>query len=71
MLWAGKDYPGGLTQVREKAKKQFFAMRDERDPEAIQKAIAKGEYILSEIEAMNSFHKYRHLRRSYYDPLDD
>jgi len=40
-LWAGKDYPGGFDNLRNGAKKAFFAMKEEKDPEKIQQAIAR------------------------------
>ena len=53
----------GLDIVREKAKKQFFALKNEKDPEKISSAIARGEYVLGELEAFHKFHKYRTLRQ--------
>jgi hypothetical protein len=31
LMFVGRDYPGGLDLVRQKAKPQFFALKDERD----------------------------------------
>ncbi|KAL6079649.1 LYR motif-containing protein 5 [Balamuthia mandrillaris] len=65
ILWAGKDYPAGQHVIREGTKRAFFAMKDETDPQKIQKAIEKGEYVIKELEALHKLHKYRTLRRAY------
>jgi hypothetical protein len=32
ILWAGRSYPGGYKEVRDKAHQQFMAMKHETDP---------------------------------------
>eukprot|EP01088_Endostelium_zonatum_P012732 TRINITY_DN269_c0_g1_i1.p2 TRINITY_DN269_c0_g1~~TRINITY_DN269_c0_g1_i1.p2 ORF type:complete len:107 (-),score=24.09 TRINITY_DN269_c0_g1_i1:166-486(-) len=65
MLFAGRDYPQGITVFRTGLKKAFLANKNEQDPAKIENALARGEYVLKEILALNSLHKYRSLRRAY------
>merc|ERR1712063_23717 len=65
ILMVGRDYPGGLNEVREKAKKQFFANKDLTDAAEIEKAYGRGEYVLSEMIALIQFHKYRAVNKRY------
>ena len=41
--------------------------RDEKDAEKLQEHVAKGEYIVKELEALYMLRKYRTLKRRYYD----
>lgn len=41
--------------------------RDETDPGKVQEHVAKGEYIVKELEALYMLKKYRTLKRRYYD----
>ena len=41
--------------------------RDEKNPEKLQEHVAKGEYIVKELEALYMLRKYRTLKRRYYD----
>ena len=45
----------------------FLKNRDETDPQKIQEHVAKGEYIVKELEALYMLRKYRTLKRRYYD----
>jgi hypothetical protein len=54
-----------LDIVRRKAKDQFFATRNETDPQKLEAAFAKGEYIVRELQAMAGFHKYRTMKKRY------
>jgi len=54
ILWAGKDYPGGFDNLRNGAKKAFFAMKEEKDPEKIQQAIARvSAHIIHSLRTIN------------------
>jgi hypothetical protein len=66
LIFAGKDYPGGLEYIRNKAKPQFFALKNEQDAKVIKAALEKGEYILTEIQGLTRLHKYRTLKKKYY-----
>ena len=45
----------------------FLKNRDEKDPQKLQEHVAKGEYIVKELEALYMLRKYRTLKRRYYD----
>lgn len=62
-----KDYPAGKANMMAKVKKAFFTNAHLQNDVEIKKAIAKGRYYAREIVAINQLHKYRHLKKSYYD----
>jgi hypothetical protein len=66
-LIAGRNYPQGLSFVREKAKEAFFQNRDISDEFLLNKAIVKGRYWVREINAISMLHKYRSVRKRYSD----
>ena len=41
--------------------------RNETDPERVKMLIARGEYVIKELEALYMLRKYRTLRNRYYD----
>ena len=45
----------------------FMKNREETDPEKLHEHVAKGEYIVKELEALYMLRKYRTLKRRYYD----
>mmetsp|Transcript_7887 Transcript_7887/g.13724 ORF Transcript_7887/g.13724 Transcript_7887/m.13724 type:complete len:108 (+) Transcript_7887:111-434(+) len=68
LMWVGKDWPdGGLETVRRRAKPQFFKAGESDDVELATKQYKKLDFILKEMEHYASFHKYRTLRKRYYD----
>ena len=56
----GQDY------FRGKLKNAFMKNRDETDPEKIKMCIARGEFVIKEIEALYMLRKYRTLKKRYY-----
>lgn len=68
-LLVGRDYPLGLSHVREKAKAAFFQNRDLTDPVAIKKAIKRGRWMVREMVGVIQLKKYRTLN-SRYTPED-
>jgi hypothetical protein len=65
ILWTGRSYPGGVAQVRERARREFLRHRDESDPMKLKILVAKGERALKDLHDLNQFHKYRVLRAKY------
>ena len=67
---AGKGYPHGLDHVKERVKKEF-AKKSQLDFVSneieFKKAIALGRYWVREIMAISKLHKYRAMKRRYYD----
>ena len=43
IIFTGRSYPGGLDYVRRKAKEEFAKYKDEKDPEKIKLALARGK----------------------------
>ncbi|RLN90918.1 hypothetical protein BBJ28_00000318 [Nothophytophthora sp. Chile5] len=64
-LYVGRDYPLGLSYVREKAKTAFFQNRDLTDPVAIKKAIKRGRWMVRELIGVIQLKKYRTLNSRY------
>jgi len=70
LLFLGRDYPAGLPTVREKVKNAFLKNKNLETNEEIKKAIAFGQYIAQEMEALIKLKKYRTLRRNYVLPKE-
>ena len=49
VLWVGREYPPGLTIVRERAKVMFLANGSLEKEEEINKAIARGRWFVNEM----------------------
>ncbi|GAU96023.1 hypothetical protein RvY_07528 [Ramazzottius varieornatus] len=64
--YMGKEYPKGADFFHTRLKKAFLKNKDVEDPKAIEKLIARGEYVIKEIEALYMLRKYRSLKKSYY-----
>lgn len=68
LLYLGREYPRGSTYFRERLKAAFMKNKDVKDPEKIRKLVAKGDFVIKELEAMYFLRKYRTLKKRYYDP---
>ncbi|RLN44616.1 hypothetical protein BBJ29_001175 [Phytophthora kernoviae] len=64
-LYVGRDYPLGLSYVREKAKIAFFQNRDLTDPLAVKKAVKRGRWMVREMVGVIQLKKYRTLNNRY------
>ncbi|KAK7086350.1 LYR motif-containing protein 5 [Halocaridina rubra] len=64
LLYLGRDYPMGYEFFRERLKKAFLKNKDATDPEQIKQMIARGEFVIKEIEALYMLRKYRTLKKS-------
>lgn len=64
-LYVGRDYPLGLTYVRDKVKAAFFKNRDLTDPVDIKRAIKKGRWMVQEMIGVIQLKKYRTLNSRY------
>ena len=65
LILAGKDYPGGIKLVRQRAKIEFYKNANIIDEFEIKKAINNGRWWVKEIYAINSFKKYREMKKRY------
>jgi len=62
----GKDYPKGYDYFRARLKESFLKNRSVEDPEMIRVLVARGNYVMKELEAMYHLRKYRTLKQRYY-----
>ncbi|KAN0014907.1 hypothetical protein ACTFIU_001227 [Dictyostelium citrinum] len=65
LMYLGRVGFLGVDYIRDKAKPQFFANANLTDNNKINECIERTKYVIKEIEAMNRFHKYRNLKKSY------
>lgn len=66
LLYLGRDYPAGEEYFKKKLKQAFLKNKDVSDPEKIKMLIARGEYVIKEVEALYMLRKYRTLKQRYY-----
>jgi hypothetical protein len=66
LLYMGKEYPKGYDFFRTRAKAAFMKNKSVDDPEKIRLLIARGEFVLKELEALYYLRKYRTLKQRYY-----
>jgi len=62
----GKDYPKGYDYFRTRLKAAFLKNKSVEDPEMIRVLVARGKYVMKELEAMYQLRKYRTLKQRYY-----
>ncbi|XP_023672489.1 electron transfer flavoprotein regulatory factor 1 [Paramormyrops kingsleyae] len=67
LLYVGRDYPKGNDYFRERLKAAFMKNKDVTDPEKIKQLIARGEFVMKELEALYFLRKYRAMKKRYYD----
>merc|ERR1712037_372758 len=65
LLHLGKEYPQGYTYFRDRCHGAFLRNKD-LPPKQAEEWIAKGDYIVRELEALYMLKKYRTLKRRYY-----
>ena len=66
LLYLGRDYPQGYDYFRGKCHGAFMRNK-ELPPEQVEEWLAKGDYIVKELEALYMLKKYRTLKRRYYN----
>uniref|UniRef100_A0A8D0BKW8 Electron transfer flavoprotein regulatory factor 1 n=1 Tax=Salvator merianae TaxID=96440 RepID=A0A8D0BKW8_SALMN len=67
LLFLGKEYPKGGDYFRSRLKAAFLKNKDVKDPEKIKELIARGEFVIKELEALYFLRKYRALKQRYYE----
>jgi len=65
-LHVGKEYPEDFHVLRQRVKDAFRKNGSLRDAAAVEQAVARGQYVLKEMEALIFLKKYRALKRMYY-----
>ncbi|XP_040886234.1 LYR motif-containing protein 5A isoform X1 [Toxotes jaculatrix] len=68
LLYLGREYPQGSAYFRERLKSAFMKNKDVTDPEKIKKLVARGEFVIKELEALYFLRKYRAMKKRYYEP---
>jgi hypothetical protein len=67
LLWVGRDYPKGLSYVRDRAKAGFCKNAAVTDEEELLRLVAAGRWWAKEIVGVIQLRKYRALRSRYGD----
>uniref|UniRef100_U3J8M7 Electron transfer flavoprotein regulatory factor 1 n=7 Tax=Anatidae TaxID=8830 RepID=U3J8M7_ANAPP len=67
LLYLGREYPKGADYFRSRLKAAFLKNKDVKDPEKIKQLIARGEFVIKELEALYFLRKYRAMKQRYYD----
>ncbi|XP_065807584.1 LYR motif-containing protein 5A [Labrus bergylta] len=67
LLYLGREYPQGASYFRERLKSAFMKNKDVTDPEKIHKLVARGEFVIKELEALYFLRKYRVMKKKYYE----
>ncbi|CAJ1054383.1 LYR motif-containing protein 5A [Xyrichtys novacula] len=68
LLYLGREYPQGAAYFRGRLKAAFMKHKDETDPEKIRKLVARGDFVIKELEALYFLRKYRAMKKRYYEP---
>uniref|UniRef100_A0A8C8T188 Electron transfer flavoprotein regulatory factor 1 n=1 Tax=Pelusios castaneus TaxID=367368 RepID=A0A8C8T188_9SAUR len=67
LLYLGREYPKGTDYFRNRLKAAFLKNKDVKDPEKVKQLIARGEFVIKELEALYYLRKYRAMKQRYYD----
>ncbi|XP_034243552.1 electron transfer flavoprotein regulatory factor 1 isoform X2 [Thrips palmi] len=71
LVHLGHDYPLGWDYFRPRLKAAFMKNKDVKDPEKIEQLIARGNFVVKEIETLYMLKKYRTLKKRYYSSEND
>ncbi|XP_038666928.1 electron transfer flavoprotein regulatory factor 1-like [Scyliorhinus torazame] len=71
LLYLGKEYPKGEDYFKDRLKKAFIKNKDVTDPEQIKALIARGQFVIKELEALYYLRKYRAMKQRYYDDKNE
>ncbi|XP_020790742.1 LYR motif-containing protein 5B [Boleophthalmus pectinirostris] len=66
LLYLGREYPKGGDYFRDRLRAAFAKNKSVQDPEKIKELIARGEYVIRELEALYYLRKYRAMKQRYY-----
>ena len=67
LIYLGREYPSEPEKLTSRIHGVFMKNAGKTDPKEIEELIAKGNYIVKELEALYSLKKYRTIKRRYYD----
>nr|XP_048288606.1 electron transfer flavoprotein regulatory factor 1 [Myodes glareolus]XP_048288607.1 electron transfer flavoprotein regulatory factor 1 [Myodes glareolus] len=71
LLYLGRDYPKGADYFKRRLKNAFLKNKDVKDPEKIKELIARGEFVMKELEALYFLRKYRAMKQRYYSDTNN
>ncbi|XP_076333654.1 electron transfer flavoprotein regulatory factor 1-like [Tachypleus tridentatus] len=66
LLYLGRDYPKGHDYFRTRLKAAFMKNREVAESPQLEMLLARGQYIIKELEALYMLKKYRTLKKRYY-----
>ncbi|XP_020820739.1 electron transfer flavoprotein regulatory factor 1 [Phascolarctos cinereus] len=66
LLYFGREYPKGADYFKRRLKAAFLKNKDVKDPEKIRQLIARGEFVIKELEALYFLRKYRAMKQRYH-----
>ncbi|AWO97898.1 LYR motif-containing protein 5 isoform 4 [Scophthalmus maximus] len=69
LLYLGREYPQGAAYFRERLKAAFVKNRDETDPDKIRQLVARGDFVIKELEALYFLRKYRAMKKRQREPI--
>lgn len=67
LLHLGREYPKGGDYFRDRLRAAFSKNKGVQEPEKIKELIARGEFVVKELEALYSLRKYRAMKKRYYE----
>lgn len=67
LLYLGREYPKGGDYFRDRLRAAFSKNKGVQEPEQIKELIARGEFVVKELEALYSLRKYRAMKKRYYE----
>ncbi|XP_055508798.1 electron transfer flavoprotein regulatory factor 1-like [Leucoraja erinacea] len=67
LLHLGREYPKGADYFNDHLKAAFMKNKDVTDPEKIKELIARGQFVMKELEALYYLRKYRAMKQRYED----
>ncbi|CAK6949752.1 LYR motif-containing protein 5A [Scomber scombrus] len=68
LLYLGREYPKGSAYFRDRLKSAFMKNKDVTDPDKIKMLVARGDFVIKELEALYFLRKYRAMKKRYYEP---
>ncbi|XP_069556177.1 LYR motif-containing protein 5A [Brachyistius frenatus] len=68
LLYLGREYPKGAAYFRDRLKSSFMKNKDVTDPDRIKQLVARGDFVIKELEALYFLRKYRTMKKRYYEP---
>lgn len=67
LIFAGREYPGGLDAVRERIRDGFRKNAEATSERELKRAVAYGRFMAKEMHAVHAIKKYRVMKERYYN----